>query len=66
MFEITKMTSNLIELNFLFMGLGIHWIGILMEVWKVLDLVSPVLFPPLFGMHIYLQKIEMISCGVEG
>ena len=66
MFEKTKLTSNLIELNLLILGLGIHWIGIHLQVWKVLDLVSQVFLPPLFGIHIYLQKIEMISCGVEG
>ena len=66
MFERTKLTSNLIEFNFLVLGFGIHWIGILLEVWKVVDLVSLVFLPPLFGIHIYLQKIEMISCSVEG
>ena len=30
-----KLTSNLIELNLLVVGLGIHWIGILLQVWKV-------------------------------
>ena len=66
MFERTKLTSNLIELNFLVLGIGIHSIGILLQVWKVLDLVSLVFLQTLFGIHIYLQKIEMISCGVEG
>ena len=32
MFERTKLTSNLIELNFLVFGLGIHWIGIFLQV----------------------------------
>ena len=66
MFERTKLTSNQIELNLLILELGIHWIRILLHVWKVLDLVSLVFLPPLFGIHIYLQKIEMTSCGVEG
>ena len=65
MFERTKLTSDLIELNLLILGLGLHWIGILLEVWKVLDLVSMVFLPPLLGIHLYLQKIEMISCGLE-
>ncbi|KAG5393613.1 hypothetical protein IGI04_023576, partial [Brassica rapa subsp. trilocularis] len=34
MFERTKLTSNLIELNLLVLGLGIHWIRILLQVWK--------------------------------
>ena len=61
MFERIKLTSNLIELNLLVLGLGIHWIRILLQIWKVLDLVSLVFLPPLFGIHIYLQKIKMIS-----
>ena len=56
MFERTKLTSNLIELHLLVLGLGIHWIRILLQVWKVLDLVSLVFFPPLFGIHIYIYK----------
>ena len=66
MFKRTKLTSNLIELNSFVLGLGIHWIRILLQVWKVLDLVSLVFLPPLFGIDIYLQTTEMISCGVEG
>ena len=32
MFERTKLTSNLIELNLLVLGLGIQWIRILLQV----------------------------------
>ena len=51
--EEPKLTSNLIELNLLVLELGIHWIGILLQVWKVLDLVSLIFLPPLFGILIY-------------
>ncbi|KAF2560160.1 hypothetical protein F2Q68_00016269 [Brassica cretica] len=29
-----QLTSNMIKLNLLVLGLGIHWIGILLQVWK--------------------------------
>ncbi|KAG5385021.1 hypothetical protein IGI04_036491, partial [Brassica rapa subsp. trilocularis] len=32
--EEPKLTSNLFELNLLVLGLGIYWIGILLQVWK--------------------------------
>ena len=53
MFGRTKATSNLIEFNLLVLGLGIHWIGVLLQVCKVLDLVSLIFLPPLYGILIY-------------
>ena len=51
--EKPKLISNLNLLYLLVLGLGIHWIEVLLQVRKVLNLVSLVLSPPLFSINRY-------------
>ncbi|KAF2604913.1 hypothetical protein F2Q70_00025946 [Brassica cretica] len=56
--DISDQTSNLIELNLLVLGLGIHWIEIFLQIWKISSL-SRVLKS--FSIFLFPSTDEVLS-----